>query len=335
MTARRRTSLCLALLAVALPGVSPLPSARPAGAAARPFPAAGDVEVIPLHTGTTYRFKGLAVDDDGRRFFLGSWDRRQVVSVARQAPAPSVTELVHPFRGALNGMGVFLRDGRLYAVMNEVDDAPGGRPLSALVVFDAATGAALRTFTVRGDRSGRHHFNHVVVDRLGRAYVSDTLRGSLWSVDTRGPAGTPSPLLAHPALAMIHGITLDPGERRLYVTSYEEGLGVVDLASPAYRSLGRPDSRGNDGLAYHRGFLYGVGQNTLTRYELSADGGRVVGAEVLLEDHPYFNDPRCLDVVGDTLFVLANIEHAPVRFRSGAGRRDALSDTYVLRLPLP
>lgn len=316
--------ILVALLLVPKAGLGSLPS---------DFTDSG-VEVFPLRTGTTYRFKGLAVAPDGRRLFLGSWDKKQIVLVTL-SPS-SVTEVDSPYRNRLNSMGVYLRGDTLYAVMNEVDDAQNARPVSALVLFDTRTERIIRSYEVRGDRTGRHHFNHVVVDVNGRAFVSNTLKGSIWTVDTRDPRASLELLIEHPKLRLIHGITLAATDRLLYVTSYEAGFGVIDLDALTYASLQQPDSRGNDGLRYHRGFLYAVGQNTLTRHRLSSDGRRVLSSTVLLKDHPYFNDPRCLEIVGDSLFILANIEHAPVSFRDGGTRRnDALTDTYVLRYPLP
>ena len=323
---RARAIACLVLVAVLtlLPGPgqgNPLPDS-----------AARDVEIIPLHTGTAYRFKGLAVAPDGARFFLGSWDRKQIVAV-RGAPSLLV-EFDSPYRGRLNGMGVYLRGNTLYAVMNKVDDG-NAQAVSALVLFDIRSGKTIRSHELRGDGSGRHHFNHVIVDADGRAYISNTLKSGIWTIDTRDPGARLEHLIVHPGLRMIHGIAFGADERTLYVTSYEDGLGIVDLDTLHYESLQQPDTRGNDGIAYHRGFIYAVGQNALTRHRLDGDGRRVLDSIVLLRDHPQFNDPRCLQIVDDSLFILANIEHAPVSFRQGGfRRRDWLTDTFVLRYPL-
>lgn len=203
-------------------------------------------------------------------------------------------------------------------------------------VLQPRVGRTVRSYEIRGDRAGRHHFNHVVVDANGRAFISNTLKGSVWTVDTRDPRANLELLIEHPKLRLIHGVTLGAANRMLYAPSYEAGLGVIDLDALTYASLQQPDSQGNDGLIYHRGFLYAVGQNTLTRYRLSPDGRQALDSTVLLKDHPYFNDPRCLDIVGDSLFILANIEHAPVSFRDvGVRHSHTLTDTYVLRYLLP
>lgn len=296
-------------------------------------PDTAQVRVIPLHTRTAYRFKGLAVDSTGNRFFLGSWDQREIVSVS--AAAPGVTVFKSPYQGRLAGMGVFLRAGRLYALMNEVDDAPDARPESVLLVFHAASGTLLHTYALQGTAEGRHHFNHIVVNGAGRAYISNTLKAGVWTVNTTDPTDSLRPLLIDPRLRLVHGIALPPSEDRLFVTSYEAGLAVVDLSSRTLRVYDAPGSQGTDGLRYYRGSLYGVGQNALTRYRLNADGSRVTSAIPLLINHPAFNDPRCLDIVDGTLFILGNIEHAPVGFRDSSRRGIAQTDTHILAYRLP
>jgi hypothetical protein len=291
------------------------------------------LRVIPLRTGTAYRFKGFAVDPTGTRFFLGSWDQHQIVAVS--GTVPGVTAFRSPYHGRLAGMGVFLRAGKLYALMNEVNDAPDAKASSVLLVFDAVSGTLHHAYAVQGTVEGRHHFNHVVVDSTGRAYVSNTLKGGIWTVNTKDPADSLRPFLIDARLRLIHGIALPPAEDRLFVTSYQTGLAVIDLPQRALRVYDIPASKGTDGLRYYRGSLYGIGQNALTRYHLNADATRVTNVTPLLVNHPAFNDPRCLDILQDTLFILGNIEHTAVTFQDPSKRGTAQTDTHILSYRLP
>jgi hypothetical protein len=312
--------------AQALPGrPAKAPAAKTAPADARP------VE-IGLHTGTRFRFKGLAIAPDARTAFLGSWDRKQIVAV-------DLVDRTHrliptKYSGRLNGMGVYLRDGVLHAVMNEVDDRPGARPLSVLLVIDATTYTVMRSYELRG-RRGRHHFNHVVVDRRGIAYVSDTLQSSIYTVDTAKPADRLRPLIQHDDLAMVHGLDLSPDGSVLFSTSYRAGIKFLDLTTVKFSSFSDPATAGDDGLRYHEGSLYGVGGNAIKRYVLSAAGDAVVRTEVFARDHERFNDPRCLHIQDGWLHVLANIELEPVTFSGRAGRTQPLTDSYVIKFRLP
>jgi sugar lactone lactonase YvrE len=256
------------------------------------------VGVLPLHTGKAYRFKGMAIDPVKQRVFLASWDRKAIVAV--DLPTGQLTTIT---AGKLNGMGVTRRDGRVYAVMNEVTEAPGA--ISALVVIDEATLRVVRRYELRA-RGSRHHFNHVVVDGRGRAYVSDTLRARIHAVDTRRAAAAFETLVAHPDLELVHGLALSPDGQRLAMTSYKAGIRFFDLDRKAFLPYRDPRTAGDDDLTYHQGALYGVGKNAVKRYVLAGDA--ITGTEVILRDHPLFDDPRILVSEGDALYLLANIE---------------------------
>ncbi len=316
--------------------VSPA-KARPAHAAKAPTttppaPAGTGPVELALHTGTRFRFKGLAIAPDARTAFLGSWDRKQIVAV----DLVNRTHRLIPtqYSGRLNGMGVYLRDGVLHAVMNEVNDRPGARALSVLLVIDATSHAVLRSYELRG-RDGRHHFNHVVVDRRGIAYVSDTLQSSIYTVDTAVPGDRLRLLVRHDDLAMVHGLDLSPDGSVLFSTSYRAGIKFLDLATLTFSSFRDPATAGDDGLRYHDGSLYGVGGNAIKRYVLNAAGDAVVRTEVFARDHERFNDARCLHIQDGWLYVLANIELEPVSFGSGRGRAQPLTDSYVIKYRLP
>jgi hypothetical protein len=229
-------------------------------------------------------------------------------------------------------MGTHLRDGMLYAVMNEVDDAPRARALSVLVVIDTATRQVVRSYELRAT-GARHHFNHVVVDAAGRAYITDTLRGAIRSIDTRRPDAAFELLVTDADLELAHGIDLSDDGARIAVTSYRGGLRFFDLRARRFAAYVDRATAGDDGIAYHGGAVYGVGKNMVRRHVLNAAGDAVVRTEVVLRDHERFNDPRCLQVEDGWLYVLANIEHDPVAFGGGrtGGRQ---TDTHVIKVRL-
>ena len=316
---------------------APPPAAKGAPAGAKgPSPRAPEVAepvVIGLHTGIGFRFKGLAIDPDARTAYLGSWDRKQIVAVDLRDRTHRL--IATKYSGRLNGMGVYLRHRVLYAVMNEVDDRPGARALSVLLVIDATSHRVLRAYELRG-AGGRHHFNHVVVDRRGIAYVSDTLQSSIYTVDTEKPADRLRLLIEHKDLALVHGLDLSPDGSVLFSTSYRAGIKFLDLGTLEFSSFGDPATAGDDGLRYHEGSLYGAGGNAIRRYVLSDAEDAVVRTEVFARDHERFNDPRCLHIQGGWLYVLANIELDPVTFRSGrVGSKQRLTDSYVIKYRLP
>jgi hypothetical protein len=295
-------------------------------------PASGDTEIIPLNTGTKLRFKGLAIDPRNDRAYLGSWDEKQIVVVDLRSKTHR--NILTRYSGKLNGMGVHLRGDKLYAVMNEVNDEPGARALSVLVVIDVVSLEVLNSYELRGS-NGRHHFNHVVVDARGVAYVSDTLKASIYTVDTEDPHDSLRLLVEHEDLSWVHGIDLSPDGSKLFCTSYAGGIRILDLKTLELAPFKDLSTAGDDGLAYHEGNLYGVGQNAIKRYVLNPAEDAVIGVEVLLRDHEYFNDPRCLHIENGWIYTLANIELEPVTFRSGKASRDQpLTDSYLVKYRL-
>lgn len=314
------------------------PPAETAKKPAAPAPQLAEPKVvepvaIPLRTGTAFRFKGLAIAPDARTAYLGSWDRKQLLAVDLRDGTHRV--IATKYSGKLNGMGMYLREGKLYAVMNEVNDRPGARALSVLLVIDASDLTVLRSYELRG-RDSRHHFNHVVVSRRGVAYVSNTLRSSIYTVNTDDPADRLKLLVEHEDLSWVHGIDLSPDESTLFTTSYRAGIKFLDLGSLKFSSFSDPATAGDDGLRYHEGSLFGVGGNAVKRYVLSQAEDAVVRTELFARDHERFNDPRCLHIQDGSIYVLANIELEPVNFGNGrSGREQPLTDTYVIQYALP
>jgi hypothetical protein len=292
--------------------------------------AAETIEVLPLGTGTQFRFKGLAIDGQRGRAFLGSWDQKQLVVVDLGTRVHRVVPT--RYSGKLNGMGVHLRDDKVYFVMNEVDDRPGAKALSVLLVIDAVTLEMVRSYELRA-AGARHHFNHVVVNDRGIAYVSDTLHGSIYTVDTTRADDSLRVLVHHRDLTMVHGLALS-ARATLIATSYRSGIVFIDVDRKVVRPSRAPATAGDDGLAYHAGVVYGIGGNALKRYTLDAAGDAVVGTNVLIHDHPVFNDPRCLDIRDGWLYTLANIELKPVSFAGGRSRGADLDDSHLVRYRL-
>jgi WD40 repeat protein len=291
------------------------------------------VEVIKLGTRTNFKFKGLAVDHRAGKIYLGSWDKKEIVVVSLLTGKHEI--LKTKYSGKLNGMGCYYKNGKVYALMNEVDDTPGAKPISVLLVFDSQTGKLIRNYELAGD-NGRNHFNHVIVDHNGVAYISNTLKSCINSVDTKDPNGRITVLVEHGDLSWVHGIDLSPDETKLFTTSYKGGIRILDLKANVFLPYRDTTLAGDDGLKYYNGSLYGVGHNAIKKYTLDKTETRIIKAEVFLKDHENFNDPRCLHIGNGFLYCLSNIEFEPVTFQGQQtpSRSTALTDTYVLKLNL-
>lgn len=292
----------------------------------------GRADVIGLGTGIKYKFKGMAITEDGRYGYFGSWNQKEIVKI--DLKSKEIKVLDSPYNGKLNGMGTYIRNGRLYALMNEIDDHADARAISVLLVYNLQTDELINTYEAKGDSDGRHHFNHVVVDAMGTAYISNTLKQSICIVNTQIPNNKIDYFISDEELIMIHGLDLSDDESTLFCTSYKGGIKIIDISKKKLLAYSNPDDNRNDGLIFYNNFLFGVGGNTITRYELNSDKSRIVDTQIVLRDHAIFNDPRCLQMIKDDLYCLANIEIKPVRLRrtNNKARTEALTDSHLIKL---
>lgn len=298
----------------------------------RTVPSQDALEVIKLGTGTEFKFKGLTVDIDQSVAYLGSHDQGEIVSVSLTENRYEV--LKTKYSGKLHAMGCYLKNDRLYVVMNEVGRKTS--QIAVLLVVDVKSKQLVKSYESVGI-NGRNHFNHVVADNHGVVYISNTLKSAIHTVDTQNPQDSIRRLIEHPDLAWVHGIDLSPDGSKLFTTAYEGGIKFFDLRTGTFSDYRDLSLAGDDGLKYYDGFLYGVGQNMIRRYTLDSLQHRVTHVDTLLANHDYFNDPRCLYIEDGLLYCLANIEFEPVYFRKPdkTYRETALTDTYLLKFKLP
>lgn len=291
------------------------------------------MEVIKLGTGTRFKFKGLAVDTRNSIAYLGSWDKKEIIAVSLRDNSHTV--LKTKYSGKLNGMDCYLKNGLVYSLMNEVDDNPQHQPISVLILFDANTQKLIRSYEAKGI-GGRNHFNHIVVDDSGVAYISNTLKSSIFTVNTNDPNDSLKELIHHDDLSWVHGLDLSSDGNKLFTTSYDGGIKFLDLKTMRFSGFKDIATAGDDGLKYYKGALYGVGKNSIKRYTLDDLQTKVIKTDTLLNNHLYFNDPRCLHAENDVLYCLGNIEFEPVTFTVGnkTYRGAKLKETYVIKISL-
>ncbi|MEU9028470.1 superoxide dismutase [Streptomyces sp. NPDC048383] len=232
--------------------------------------------------------EGIAADDRTGTVYVGSYADG---TVYRARPGARTAEVFLPAgadgRTTANGLRVDAR-GRLW-----VTDSTKG-----VTVYDTRTGARLARFDVPGDAP--RFVNDLTITPDGSAYLTDSLRGVIYRVTpgqlaaARSSGGgplrvaydlTPS-LRPRPAGGFsLNGIVSDPVGRYLLTVDMPEGeLLRVDLRTGA---VGRVALTGGtltspDGLDLAADGTLRVAQNvpnTLTRWQLSADGtrGRLTG----------------------------------------------------------
>jgi len=171
-----------------------------------------------------------------------------------------------------------------------------------------------------GGRRG-HLLNDFVVMTDGSLFVTDTERG--WIYRLRSPTDTLEVFLEPPPgrFSTANGITTTPDGRTLYV-AFLEGLARVDVATREIALLPAPDSVSTatvDGLYWYRESLIAVQATPerVVRYELSADGRRVVSGAVLERGYPVVRQPTTGVIVGSRFYYIANSQYGRLDDRGG------------------
>lgn len=223
--------------------------------------------------------EGIAADPRTHTVYVGSYADG---TVYRARPGRSEAEVFLPAgtdgRHTANGLRVDAR-GRLW-----VTDSTAG-----VAVYDTATGARLARFGIPG--ADPRFVNDLTITPDGTAYLTDSVRSVIYRVSPEQlaagggdltPAYDLTPALRpRPAGTLsLNGITADRAGRYLLTVDMTAGdLYRVDLATGAVRrvDLGGLDVKAADGLDLSPGGTLRVAHNTtntLTRWQLSADGAR-------------------------------------------------------------
>ncbi|MCC6652792.1 MAG: hypothetical protein IT348_16690, partial [Candidatus Eisenbacteria bacterium] len=255
----------------------------------------------------------VAYDARGRRFFVTSIARGEVIQVSAAGRERRFAVSPHAARWGLFGAAVDARRALLW--VSEVATptceghaiADSGR--SALLAYSLATAKLVRRVEVA--RDGRAHaLGDLCVGPDGSVYASDVtgavlrLKTGARVFDTVAPAGTfASP--QQPALSADGAL--------LYVADYSRGIGIVTLATGRLDWLAFEPGialQGIDGLLSVPGALLavqnGVRPVRVMRFELDATQRRAVRSLPIESGTERLGEPTHGVIAGGTYVFLAN-----------------------------
>jgi len=239
--------------------------------------------------------ENMAYDPAGKNFYLGSMRKGKVV---RCSPSGDCAQ----FAGSLGTvLGLKVHGSGLW-LLNNADKE------SALIHYDLASARAIRKYAIAG---GGHLFNDLVIATNGVVYLTDTRAGAVWRL-----ANGSADLTRFPGrFQAANGITLSPDERLLYVSTYPDGITVVDLKTQTATPIARPAGlclAAIDGLYFHGSALIGIQNGPMTprvgRFSLGRGLRSIEGFEILERRNPSFEGVTTWVVAGDEFFYMANIQ---------------------------
>ena len=239
--------------------------------------------------------ESVAYDPPSKSFYFGSMRKGKVLRcTASGACTPFITGL-----GVVLGLKV--HDGGLWLLNNSDKE-------SALLHYDLASGRQIRKYGIAG---GGHNFNDLAITPSGGIYLTDTPAGAVWYL-----ADSSATLVRLPGkFQAANGIALSSDGGLLFVSTYPDGLAVVDLNTGAPTAPARPSDlclAFIDGLAFHRGTLIAIQNGPMAprvvRLILTPDLRAVARFEILERRNSLFHGITTGVIAGDEFFYMANIQ---------------------------
>jgi len=237
--------------------------------------------------------------------------------ILRMGPDGTLEEFAngnaHPAMAGILGMAVDDGRGVLWATSSAPEHYQGANlsldPGSSLLGFDLETGLVRHAFELG---EGNHFLGEVVISPDGVVYASDSASPVLYHVA--------DDLLALVAadfsdqVGNLQGFDFGP-DGQIYLADYLLGLYRLEPGSGTLVPLETANGinpTGIDGLFYRDGDLIGIQNATnpkrIVRFELSDDGTAVTGLEVLVSNHPDWDEPTLGQIVGDELLYVGTSE---------------------------
>jgi sugar lactone lactonase YvrE len=253
--------------------------------------------------------EGIAIDSQTGDLYIGSIARR---TIFRLDPSGRVEELGGLAQdGVMEVLGMSVDSPRrtlwaatgLGAYQEPFDDQPRK---NELLRYNLETGRLERRYSVPDDEN--RLLNDVVVAPDGTAWATETLRGELFRVL---PGGEIELFRRYPDLVYLNGIALSDDGERLYLGHYG-GLSVASPIDGSIASVRGPDMALGmiDGLSWVDDGLVMVQNsrhvnNRVVRVDLTPDGRRAAGLEVLPSGLPEGLIPYTCATGDDAVFVIA------------------------------
>ena len=239
--------------------------------------------------------ESMAYDPAGKQFYFGSMRQGKIIRCSPRGAC-------EPFADGLGTvLGLKAHGGGLWALNNAATE-------SELIHFDLASGRAVRKYSLPG--SG-HLLNDLAIAESGEVFFTDTRAAAVWRLasDASQPVQLPG------RFEGANGIALSPEASLLYVSTFPDGIMVIDLKSGASAPIKRPVGLTLaiiDGLYFDRGSLLAIQNGFMTprviRFALDRRLRSIERFQVLERRNPLFDGVTTGVIANGEFYYMANIQ---------------------------
>ncbi len=246
------------------------------------------------------RPENIAFDIKRRAFLLGNTAKFELVKCSLAGHCSSLVLPKDGERGYALGLKLNRNLDEVWVTYN----TPKG---AALRCYDLETGKLLRTASIEG----KHVFNDLAISSISGVYVTDTAEGSVYELSPR--TTVLQRIVPQHAFTAANGIAISGDGRLLYVSTWEDGIDVIDLHSGTVAPMIHPDDvclAFIDGLYATQGSLVGI-QNgpmlpRIVEFRMGANRSQITAMRVLERRNPAFDGVTTGVIVGKDLYYVAN-----------------------------
>jgi hypothetical protein len=238
--------------------------------------------------------ESVAYDPRAKVFYFGSLRKGKVV---RCSPTGACADF-------LTGMGTILGlkvQGRNLWLLNNSDQE------SDVMIYELKTGRFIGKHPV----GAGHLLNDLVISPSGEAFFTDTRVGAVWRL---APGAQELEMLPG-KFEFANGVAISSDAKRLYVSTFPDGITVFDLRTHTTLALQRPAGlclANVDGLYFYRGDLIAIQNGIMAprviRIALARDEKSAARFDVLERGNPLFDGVTTGVVVGKSFYYMANIQ---------------------------
>lgn len=262
--------------------------------------------------------EGMAYDAVKKDFYVSSTYKRKITKInAKGEFSDFIKEQQDDISGVL-GMQVDQKRRILWAASSNVgndmpvkDLSPQDAGVSGIFKYDLTSGKLVKKFLL-SEPGGKFFFNDLTVDRSGSVFITDTMNGGIYRIDSQ----TDSLELFYqlPEIYRPNGIAISGNDRSLFIAVYsqpENQFIRLDVASKkiVVVDLQGKHKAGADGLYFYNNSLVAVlpgsAEGKVVQYFMDDQSTKVNRVKIHLRDDPLLLQPSTGAIVGKKFYFIA------------------------------